>query len=739
MSSSKALESKVKVLPEEPMQAEKPISSEERTGPHDAWLEAFLAVAGHYRLDYSEEHVRLQGAWTQGRPQAEALRAMARQLGLALSSAKRLKASDLSPWRLPFVVQFKDGQVAVVETLGSDGRIGLMYSGDQGLKSSVEKEDLLRDTALVLILRPARSVPDSRVDDYIKPYEPHWFRKIVLRDLKPYGHVMLASLMANVLALAGILFTRQVYDRVIPAESMATLYVLFSGVVVALVFEFILRSMRVSITDLLGKRADMRTSDRVFGHALRIRSSDQPRSTGTFIAQLRELEHLRELLTSSTVTACADLPFFALFCVLLWYLAGPLVLVPICALAFLIVPGLLVQPKLRALSGEAMRESALRNAMLVESIQGLEDIRSLQAENRFQQQWNHFNSVTADVNLKLRYIANNLSVWTHNVQTAVFSCVVLFGAPMAMNGDLSVGSLVAASILASRMMAPMSQITAVMSRWQQARVAMQALDQIMERKVENPPNERRVHRAVLTGNYRFRRASFSYAGAKTPALRVKALDVEPGERIAILGRNGAGKSTLLQALAGNLEATGGDALLDGVSMSHLDMADVRRDVGLLTQNARLFHGSIRENLLLGAPNATDDELLPVLTMSGADFIRRLPEGLDHMIQEGGHGLSGGQRQALLLARMLLRRPQVLLLDEPSAALDEATEKSLIERLNGWLDGRTLIMATHRMSMLALVDRIIVVDQGEIAIDGSKGAVLSQLARNNVKPVRQVSA
>jgi ATP-binding cassette subfamily C protein LapB len=706
---------------------------------YEPWLEAFLTVAGHYRLDYSEEHVRLQASWAQGKPQAEVLRAMARQLGMVLSTGGALDATQLSSWRLPLVVQLRDGQVAVLETIGSDGNVGVLFSGDQGLRSSITREQLLQDVSHHLILRPARAVADARVDEYIKPYEPHWFRKIVLRDLKPYGHVMLASLMANLLALGGILFTRQVYDRVIPAESMATLYVLFSGVLVALLFEFILRSMRVRITDLLGKRADMRTSDKVFGHALRIRSSDQPRSTGSFIAQLRELEHVRELLTSSTVTACADLPFFALFSLLLWYLAGPLVLVPMVALAALVVPGILAQRKLRELAGEAMRESALRNAMLVETIQGLEDIRALQAENRFQQQWNHYNAVTADVNLKLRYIANNLGVWTHNVQTAVFSCVVLFGAPMVMAGSLSVGSLVAASILASRMMAPMSQITGVMSRWQQAKVAMQSLDSIMERRVENPANERRVHRAAISGKYRFRRASFGYVGAKSPSLQIKSLDIAPGERIAILGRNGAGKSTLLQALAGNLHASSGDALLDDVAMHHLDMADVRRDVGLMTQNARLFHGSIRENLLLGAPNATDDEILPVLAMSGADFIKRLPDGLDYMIQEGGHGLSGGQRQSLLLARMLLRRPQVLLLDEPSAALDEATEKCLIEQLRGWLGDRTLIMATHRMSMLALVDRIIVVDQGEIVVDGQKGKVLSQLARSNVKPVQRVTA
>src|SRR5690606_18588325 len=317
----------------------------------------------------------------------------------------------------------------------------------------------------MVILRPARAVPDARVDDYIKPYRPHWFRSIVLDDLRPYGNVMLASLVANVLALAGILFTRQVYDRVIPAESLPTLYVLFSGVLLALVFEFLLRGMRIRITDLLGKRADLRVSDRVFGHALRIRNEEKPRSTGAFIAQLRELEQVREMMTSTTVTACADIPFFFLFCFILWHIAGPLVFVPMGAVLLLVVPGVLVQSKLKALAGEAMRESALRNAMLVETIQGLEDVNALQAEQRFQQQWNHYNAVTSDVNLKLRGIAANLSVWTSSVQSAVFSSVVLFGAPMVMEGELSVGALVAASILASRMMAPMSQVTSVMTRW----------------------------------------------------------------------------------------------------------------------------------------------------------------------------------------------------------------------------------------------------------------------------------
>lgn len=694
----------------------------------DHWIEMMLLVAKHYRLEYSSENVRLGAAWQAQAPEGEVLRTMARQLGMSLTTA-RFEPATLTPWRLPMIVQFHDGQLAMLESLDGQRHVGLVFSGDGGNRSAMTLDELGERVMTAIVLRPARSIPDARVDDYIQPFDRHWLRRIVLRDLRPYGHVMLASLMASTLALAGVIFSRQVYDRVIPAESMPTLYVLFSGVMLALLFDFILRRSRVRITDLLGKRADLRASDRVYGHALRIKNSARPRSTGTFISQIRELEHVRELLTSTTVTACADMPFFLLFAGVFWYIAGPLVLVPLVALVLMVVPGLLVQRRLRELASESMRDASLRNAMLVESVQGMEDIKTLQAEPHFQNQWNHFNAVTADVNLRLRYITNTLSVWSQTVQTGVFAAVVFFGAPMVMSGDLTVGSLVAASILATRMMAPMAQLTQVLSKWQQAKVATDSLNTIMAREVDNPESARRIHRAYLGGDYAFESARFRYAPEDaTPALDVKRLTIASGERIGLLGRNGAGKSTLLQACSGLLEPASGELLLDGVRLAHIDPADVRRDVALLSQNARLFHGTLRDNLIMGAPGATDDDALAALALSGAsDFVRKLSDGLDHIVLEGGLGLSGGQRQSLLLARLLIRQPNVLLLDEPTASLDEAAEKRFIQQLGAWLPGKTLLVATHRMSLLSLVDRIIVVDGGRIVLDDTKEVVLARLS------------
>ena len=696
---------------------------------YDVWLDAILRVARHYRLECSAQSVRLAVQWTDGVTVEEVVRQMARQAGLSCVMAD-FTSSTLMQRQMPLVLQFDDGQVGVLQTLGDGDDVGIAYSGDGGLQSRISRQELIDHARKTLILRPMRAVRDARVDDYIKSYEKNWFTSIVLRDLRPYSYVMLASLVTSVLGLAGVLFSMQVYDRVIPAESMPTLYVLFGGVMLALLFDFIMRITRVRITDMLGKRADMRVSDLVFGHAIRLRNSARPKSTGSFISQLKELEQVRDLITSSTATALADLPFFLLFLVIFWFIAGPLVAVPLVAVVLMVLPGLMSQKKLAHLANLSMRESSLRSAMLVETVQGLDDIKSLQAEQRFQQQWNQYNASCADANLRLRMLTNSLMSWSNTVQGSVFAVVVVCGAPMVMASDMTTGSLVAASILSSRMMAPMSQLTQVLTRWQQAKVALQSLNRIMALPVDHAEGSKRVHLPVVRGDYVLNQAAFQYSeDSSAPALVVADLKIKPGERIALLGRNGAGKSTLLQALAGMMDLQAGSISLDGVSLPHIDPADVRRDVGLLTQNSRLFHGTLRDNLIMGAPHASDTEILHALALTGAaDFVSKFPNGMDHLILEGGLGLSGGQRQSLLLSRLIIRQPHIVLLDEPTASLDEATERALIQNLDKWAAQRTLIIATHRMSVLSLVNRIIVVDNGRIVVDDSKENAIARLSK-----------
>lgn len=698
---------------------------------YQPWLQGVLTVARHYRIEASAERIRLELNWNQNQSTDDVLAIMTRQVGLHLRKVE-FSEDILNPWRLPVLVGFKDGQVGVIDKADSEGNVSVQLSGDEGLAQTFTAETLAQVIESVYILRPETSVPDARIDEYIKPYEKNWFWEIVLKDWKRYIDILFASMLANILALATIVFSMNVYDRVIPAQSIPTLWVLASGVLLAAIFEFALKYARLILSDMIGKRADLRISDKVFGHALRIKNSERSKSTGTFISQVRELEGVRELVTSTTITAFADLPFFFLFLGIFWFIGGNLFWVILVVVPLMIIPGLLAQKKLAQLAKEGMRESSIRNAILVEAVQGIEDIKLLRAESRFQNQWNHMNDVSATISMKQRKIVGVLGLWTQKLQGLTFAIVVLVGCFAVMKGDMTTGALVACSILSSRMLAPIAQITGVLGRYQQAKTAKEGLDELMSKKVDHPERTQLIQRSVLNGQFELSGVVFKYGeDDPKPSVIIPKLVINPGEKIAILGRNGAGKSTILQLLSGMQTAVQGKVKLDDIDITLLDPSDVRRDVGLLNQSAHLFFGTVRENLTLGAPLATDDDLLKALSVTGAlNFIQEKKEGLDHIILEGGVGFSGGQRQALLLSRLLICQPNILLLDEPTASIDDVSEKQLIDHMKVWLGHRTLIVATHRRAVLELVDRIIVVNEGRVVMDGPRDQILNNTAQQS---------
>ncbi|WP_407206583.1 ATP-binding cassette domain-containing protein [Citrobacter sedlakii] len=577
--------------------ANEPISAEALAN----WARAMSHIAAHYRIACSPGALQASAPWFKDKAMPQALTQLARQAGLSFQPLTPTGQS-LSRWRLPVVIQLQDGELVLVEQFDGDNQLDVCFVNGDLQRNRLALSELLPTIRFIIALRPLSAVKDSRVDAYVSRFRPDWLKSLVLKDLRPYGPVMLAALLINILSLSGIVFSMQVYDRVIPAQSWPSLYVLAVGVLIAMLFGFLLRLARGHVMDLLGKRADMRVSDRVFSHALRLRNSAIPRSTGSFISQLRELEQIREMVTSSTLSTIVDLPFFFLFIVVLAIIAPPL-------------------------------------------------------------------------------------AW----------------------------------------IAPMGNLCGVLARWQQVKAAKKGLDSIMELPTETQRDETLVHQEIFHGHYLFENAQFRYHSEdQRVPLRINRLEIAAGERIAVLGRNGAGKSTLLQALAGGVDLVEGDARLDNISLPHIDMSDLRRNVGLLSQNARLFFGTLRENLTLGAPHASDDEIFSALAICGAaNFVKRLPKGLDHPIMEGGTGLSGGQRQSILLARMLLRSPNIVLLDEPTASLDEHAEREFIQRLGQWLVNRTLVVATHRVPVLELVERVIVLKEGQLVMDAPKAQALGQ--------------
>ncbi|WP_409308226.1 type I secretion system permease/ATPase [Pectobacterium sp. B1J-3] len=691
------------------------------------WASAVSYIASYYRLSFSPGALRASARWLDQHTFSSALKNLARLAGM---TARVHGGQDISTWHLPVVIQLMDGQVGVIEQFDGKDTVSLCLMTDDNQLSQRSLSQLLPEIQHIAVLRPASGVKDSRAEQYLQRYRPDWLWKLVLRDIKPYNYVMLASLLVNTLSLSGILFSMQVYDRVVPAQSYPTLYVLSIGVLIAVIFSFLLRIARSHIMDILGKRADIRVSDRVFGHALRLRNSAIPRSTGSFISQLRELEQIREMVTSTTVSAIVDLPFFILFLVVLAIIAPSLAWIPPVAALLMVLPGLLVQKRLAYLARQATQENTLRNAVLVESIQGLEDIKLMQAENRFQQQWNNYISISAESGVRIRKLTQWLISWGISVQGMVYALVVMVGAPLVIDGEMTTGAIVAASLLSSRMIMPMTSLCGVLARWQQVKAAKESLDSIMQLPVESGDDvddDEKVHCDVLYGDYQFRGAAFRYHSEESVnALKIAKLDIRAGERVAVLGRNGAGKSTLLQAMSGGMALVEGELRLDNLSLAHIDMADVRRNVALVTQNSRLFFGTLRENLTLGAPRASDAEIFAALAVCGAEhFVKKLPLGLEHPVMEGGIGLSGGQRQSILLARMLLRDPNVVLLDEPTAFLDEHTEREFIQRLGVWLAGRTLIVATHRVAVLELIERVIVLKDGQLVMDAPKEQALNK--------------
>jgi ATP-binding cassette, subfamily C, bacterial LapB len=538
------------------------------------------------------------------------------------------------------------------------------------------------------------------------------------------------TIALNVLALALPLFTMNVYDRVIPNAAMDSLAALSIGALLAIGFDFMMRTLRADLIDVTGRAADVRLSNSLFARLLGARLNPAPSSTGVQANTLREFESLRDFFQSLTLTTFGDLPFAIAFFAAIYLVAGPLVLVPALAAPLTLIVCLLIQRRLSSMMQEQFRDMAQRNAVAVEVLVGLETIKSLGAESWAAERWERATADGIRISTEIRKLTNLASNVVIASQSLVTVLMVLHGTHLVLAGVISTGALIAGIMLAGRALGPVGQVALLLTRAFQARQAYNALKPVLE-----APQEREAGRAFVaadrvSGALALENVSFAYGEESETVLKNISLSARPGERIAVLGSIGSGKSTLLRLFPALLMPAEGQVLVDGIAVNHLDPAVLRRAIAHVPQDAMLFRGTLRQNILIHAPRASDRDLLEAVNVSGiAEWVSRLPKGLDSIIGERGQGLSGGQRQALALARALVQRPQVLLLDEPTGAMDGRTESTLLSRIAAYV-GRnrvTLVIVTHRPAVLDIADRIIVLDKGVKLHDGPKAEVLAALS------------
>ncbi|MBX3709195.1 MAG: type I secretion system permease/ATPase [Gammaproteobacteria bacterium] len=697
----------------------------------DPLLECLIILCKHYGR-YSSSYALTSGlALDHNRLTMESFIRAAERVNL-LAQVQDLPLQNFSELQLPVVLLLKGHQACVLMEISSDG-IAKLIQPENHETIQVSVADLANDYAGTVISISPQHRFDTRVTEASPTQPRQWFWEVMKRAWAVYGEILVASFLINMFALASPLFIMNVYDRVVPNPGTATIWVLASGVFIVFLFDFIMRNLRAYFIDAAGRNIDVCLSRNIFSHLLDIKMGLRPHSVGTLASTVQTFEAFREFVTSATVSVLVDVPFVILFLLTIGFLGGWIVLVPVISIPVVLLFGILVQRPLDDMVRKSHQYSTEKHAVLVETLSSIETVKGMHVEGFMQSRWENVVEAATRLSIKLRTLANlgiNFSLFVQQLSIIV---LIIAGVYSIQSGHMTVGALVACTILASRALVPVAQIAGLVARYQQCKTAILALDQVMQLPTERPRESSFLYLSQLDGEIAFKNVSFSYPGQQVPALNNVSFHIKPKEKVGIIGATGSGKSTIIKLIMKFYEPASGNVLIDGFEEHQLDPAELRHFIGYVPQDITLFHGTIKENIIFGANHVDDTAVIRAAKLSTVDtFVAQHPEGFNRQVGERGQFLSGGQRQAMVISRALILDPPVLLFDELSNSMDDQMTSMLIERLRAYIGNKTLVLVTHKALMLNLVDRIIVLDKGHVVADGPKDEILRQLAERKVQ-------
>jgi ATP-binding cassette subfamily C protein LapB len=693
----------------------------------DPLADALLYLAAYHGRAISREALMSGLPIVDGRLNASLVERAGLRAGLEVQPAKRT-LSDIPALVLPALLVMKNGKALAL--VGRDDASQMMQVVDPSTPDEVKSigtaELAAGFTGYIFLAKP--STIDARTVAAGDLPRRHWFWSVVRRFGHNYTHVALAALLVNLLALAAPLFTMNVYDRVVPNGAIPSLIALAVGLGLAIVFDFIIRIVRSYIIDVTGKKIDVVLAADIFEHILALKMANRPTSVGILANQMRDFDSVREFFTSGTVVSATDLLFAMIFIGVLFLIAGPLAWIPLLMLPIVIAAGLILQRPLDRAINRLQAESAARHGVLVESLSGIETVRATGAEARMQTAWERSVAATARSGEDVHFWSVLALTISSSAQQLTSMMLVVVGVFLILDGQITMGALIAANMLSGRVLAPISSLASMITRFTQTMVSLRSIDKLMHLERERPPGRSYVARTINRGAIAFNNVSFKYPASNENAVEKISFKIAPGERVAVIGRVGSGKTTIGRLLSGFYEPLEGSIMIDDIESRQYDPADLRTGIGFVMQDTDLFFGKLRDNITLGRPSATDAEILEVARLSGVEqFIAGHPLGYDMPISEGGRSLSGGQKQAIGLARALIRKPRIIFMDEPTAHFDVRSEAEFLERLKMLAKTEmTIIVSTHRPSLLSLVDRILVFERGKLVADGPREKILAAL-------------